>query len=529
MSKYLYGASIQGIQSFIFQTNKLREIVGGSELVEEICKELVFKVAKIERNFSGLIQNAAGNVKVVFDENEMETLDRLVMNFPRAVIEKVPGITISQAVVKFEDTEAFKDIVDCLERKLKTQRSKPSKPIEVAFMGLARDRRAGGVGVFISEKENHLKDESNEVISSSTKTKRASAKYGTHSKLVRLTTTIEGPNEEVTKEITEVSKGFFNNWIAVVHVDGNGVGKLIQELSDKLQGKGYEENKEAFGHFSQLLEASTESAAKEAFDFMFPEDEKGKHQNLNEDGKFPFRPIICGGDDLTVIIRADLALRYTQKFIEAFQKRTKVNLEFLKKDHGIDTFSDGLTACAGIAYIKNSYPLHYAMDLAEALCKDAKKLVKDKAKKQGEILPESALAFYKVQESFTDDLSELQSRTLLAQETLSYYGGPYLHSDIEKKLIQPLELIKQEAENKKEKSKAVGKLRSIVSETFEDFTAAIFSLERMEEVNKDFYKDLELNDFKEQVQLAKDGVEAHSSLFDLISLHSFNYGKDGGN
>ena len=35
--KYLYGAAVQGIQSFIFQTNKLREIVGASELVEEIC------------------------------------------------------------------------------------------------------------------------------------------------------------------------------------------------------------------------------------------------------------------------------------------------------------------------------------------------------------------------------------------------------------------------------------------------------------------------------------------------------------
>ena len=35
--KYLYGASVQGIQNFIFQSNKLAEIVGASELVEEIC------------------------------------------------------------------------------------------------------------------------------------------------------------------------------------------------------------------------------------------------------------------------------------------------------------------------------------------------------------------------------------------------------------------------------------------------------------------------------------------------------------
>ena len=44
MTKYLYGASVQGIQQFIFQTNELKDIVGASELVESICTELFKKV-----------------------------------------------------------------------------------------------------------------------------------------------------------------------------------------------------------------------------------------------------------------------------------------------------------------------------------------------------------------------------------------------------------------------------------------------------------------------------------------------------
>ena len=43
MSQYLYGASVQGIQDFIFQTNKLKEIVGASELVESICTDFFKK------------------------------------------------------------------------------------------------------------------------------------------------------------------------------------------------------------------------------------------------------------------------------------------------------------------------------------------------------------------------------------------------------------------------------------------------------------------------------------------------------
>ena len=68
MSKYLYGASIQGIQSFIFQTNKLKEIVGGSELIEEICTEMFYKFIDSDESNDNIILSAAGNIKYVADE-----------------------------------------------------------------------------------------------------------------------------------------------------------------------------------------------------------------------------------------------------------------------------------------------------------------------------------------------------------------------------------------------------------------------------------------------------------------------------
>src|SRR5690606_19530315 len=182
MSKYLYGASIQGIQSFIFQTNKLREIVGASELVEEGCKETFFKVSGLDKSFDGLIQNAAGNIKVVFKEDEVDNLDKLVLGFPKSVMEKAPGITMSQAVVEYKEGQNFKDAIDEIEKRLKTQRSIISKPMDVGFMGLAKDRKAGGIGIFLNESEGYLKEEKDEILSSSTKAKRAAAKSKTHTK-----------------------------------------------------------------------------------------------------------------------------------------------------------------------------------------------------------------------------------------------------------------------------------------------------------------------------------------------------------
>ena len=68
--RYLYGASIQGIQSFIFQTDRLKDIVGASELVEQACTE-VFRNEFFDEKTCELIVSAAGNVKCVFPGENM--------------------------------------------------------------------------------------------------------------------------------------------------------------------------------------------------------------------------------------------------------------------------------------------------------------------------------------------------------------------------------------------------------------------------------------------------------------------------
>ena len=71
MSKYLYGAAVKGIQGFIFQTNKLKEIVGASEMVSQICTtkfcELLYGSAddltKRMEDDTTFILHAAGSIK----------------------------------------------------------------------------------------------------------------------------------------------------------------------------------------------------------------------------------------------------------------------------------------------------------------------------------------------------------------------------------------------------------------------------------------------------------------------------------
>jgi hypothetical protein len=526
MTKYLYGASIQGIQNFIFQTNKLKEIVGGSELVEEICTTEFYDFIGSDEKDENIILSAAGNIKFIANE---ETCKHLVKSFPKHVLQKAPGVTVSQAVVKINEDLPLSEHINRLEEKLKAERNKPVMPLEIGFMGLERARRTGGVAVKIKEKKGKkisfcestaLKD--SVVDKTSELTNETS-----HTKLFKKFSGLSERPKEITLEIEDICKGHKNSWIAVVHADGNGLGNILRVMGEKLKDAGFEESKSAFRKFSLALDNATQAAAQAAFWNVF--------KNVNaytKDGKYPIRPIICGGDDITFIIRADLALNFTEHFLRAFEEKTKEELKVLEQ-YGISDFKDGITACAGIAYVKESYPLHYALNLSEALCKDAKKHVKDRVKTQinasNNGIPESSLAFYKVQESFTDKLSILKERTLQAKQgdnLLDYYCGPYLLKDLDG-LNQRLGYLKDQVEKSQETTKAIGKLRRIVSDTFKDFSVAEFNLNRMKKVNKAFFDELNLQDELEKLSRLKGATgkkEEKSQLLDLITLHGFNYG-----
>ncbi len=493
MEKYLYGASVQGIQDFIFKTNKLAEIVGASELIEQICTKKFLDISGIDNNNSAILQIAAGNVKCEFEDKSK--LAYVVRNFPLEVQKIAPGITISQAVVKVEGDNYLQK----LEEKLKIQRNKISKPIEFGFMGLERDRKNGEIAF---NKENQSESTHQKLLT----VKSDKEKFGNDDSkdtLFKKISSLNIKNKDIAFEIEDISKSGKNSWIAVIHADGNGLGQILQSKGKEISKAG--KNRE----FSKAIDEATKKAVQSVFKELI-EDTKQSWNN-SEKYRYPIRPVVLGGDDLTVIIRADLALDFTTQFLKKFEETSESEFKTLN-------ISDlkGLTACAGIAYIKNSYPLHYALHLAEELCGDAKKKVK-KDLSENE-MPKSALAFHKVQDSFIEDFEILKKRTL-ENEVWNFYSGPYLLDEI-KQINNKLEFIKQEAESGDKKTKAVGKLRQIVSESYKDKSSTLFMLNRLKDINPKFFQSLELEN-----ELASNKTERSTSqLLDLITLNGFYYG-----
>ena len=401
MSKYLYGAAVQGIQEFIFKTNELKHIVGASELVEEICTEAF--------DYGGrVVVKAAGNVKCIFDCEE--DCCRAVREFPWKVMKMAPGVTISQAVVEYDSNKmSFQEAVSALEGKLRTQRNKPPKSVLTGLMGI---KRANNTGLPIGEVRNakdgnvlYLDDATRAKLSKKDIFKLCHKSFGR--------TGLKAGN--IAFEISQICDQ--NDWIAIIHADGNGLGQVVQKVGCK---------EIDFSAFSQSLNQATVEAAHAAYNAV--------KTQFGEDGVIPIRPVVLNGDDMTVFIRGSLAIAYADAFIHAFEEKTA---EYLKDAQGNNiltkygVFKGGenyLTACAGIAFIKSSYPFYYGYQLAEELCGQAKKDTKSIA---GEgHLPASCLMFHKVQDSFITTYEDIVRRELTTVDGLSFKVGPYYINDM---------------------------------------------------------------------------------------------------
>lgn len=487
MTNYLYGASVQGIQNFIFQTGKLKEIVGASEIVEQICKDSFLKFLKdngLDDQNLKFIFSSAGNIRLL--TQSLETVERIVRKWPQTVQALAPGMTLSQAVNCYDVMTA--DTMTGLEQKLKTQRKQAPIPAELAPMAAVRARRTGKPAV-------DWKDENGAPRDQATRKKQEAGQINAPANLMK-----KSIPEGFTKHtnlypfnIEDICKEQKTGWVAVIHADGNGLGNIIRTLVANLKNDP-QKLENAFQQFSQSIENATLSAVQSASATVALQ--AFENEKLE---KYPFRPVIIGGDDLTLIIRADLAVDYSIAFLREFELQTQKNLAVMADTPGLEYLKNGLTACAGIAFMKPSYPFHYGYDLAEALCADAK---------NGFNRQKSAFSFHKIQDSFVESYPDIIQRELSPKDDISFKYGPY-DFDMAKELTDMVNTMR-----KKDAPKSG--IRKWLSCLHQDTEQAKFWLERVIEIAGPTYAD------KLQLEEAVSNGKTH--LYDVMSLVSIMKG-----
>lgn len=268
MSRYLYGFSVNGIQSYIFETNELKTIVGASEIIKRLSKNDPKDPLSFEANYKPdeVIINAAGNIKVIFDTQEKAEV--ALKEFAKKVHQNVFGIQTSQALVKFEEGE-LKDAFQRLEKNLAIQKNKSSIVI----------------------------DPNLSILKVAPKTARPIVKENKDQATLQ-------------KEAANTSTGNIpknkKNKTAVIHADGNNLGIKIASMLKDLPTDA--EVIQAYKSFSTKLDQATKQAYANAKEGIEEKD---------------IREIILGGDDLSVICNANYALDFTKKFLEEFETQTQ--------------------------------------------------------------------------------------------------------------------------------------------------------------------------------------------------------------
>ena len=494
MSKFLYGAAVQGIQSFIFQTNTLREIIGASELVEEICtkmfaEQLGISITELNKDKNAII-NAAGNIKYIFDNEDK--CNEVFREFPKRVLEAAPGITISQAVIELHNDYNLDTARLKLEDRLREGRNMPMQPLTLGIMGIQRSRETG-----LPERYHQKVYNQDDFCDEGTFRKREAA--DTYSLLKKAIGEEMADIVNTTNRVDSFTDT--NDWIAVIHADGNGLGQIVKTIS-KNDPSGRD-----FHEFSSKLDESTIKAAKSAAGIVF--------ENAIKNGTdLPFRPVVLGGDDLTVIIRGSLAMSFIQNYLEAFEKFTKENFEVLAEKYAV--LKNGLTACAGIAYVKSSFPYYYAYNLAEELCAAAKK---DSNREK------SCIMFHKVQDSFVESYEDITKRELTTPERHSFkYGAYYLNDTPDRWTIDDLiERIKNL--DSKDGNALKSDIRQWLSAMMEPngLEKANQILDRIKEVNHVMKGEAEALTSWRTFTDKKGSKHNIYPAYDVLSLHSITY------
>lgn len=172
----------------------------------------------------------------------------------------------------------------------------------------------------------------------------------------------------LTTNFGELAGATGENFIAVVHLDGNSMGTRVQNIYKNVNDLSWDKCVDTLQKFSNSIDRNFKHAYNqmldeliEALDKQADDLEAAGKDNPWKDKILPVRKVIGAGDDVCFVTSGQFGIECAVSFLKHLSKQ---NNEVDKK---------GYAACAGIVMIHTKYPFRVAYDLSEELCSSAKK------------------------------------------------------------------------------------------------------------------------------------------------------------
>lgn len=376
MKKLLLIMEVSQKQAYIFKNKELKKNIDASYTIDEITSSGYFKKYFLEyyNEEKNLVYSGGGHTILVFDndveENDNTGKENQAVRFAKKLSKQI--------FCDYDGLEVFIKIMDYNEN------DDPSKNIQNLMKKLEEKKairrasfRQGTFGMEVS------KGEAERVFDSEKKEKEAEQrkKDAENRREKRIREEKKKIQEEETTHyelVTQLEKlggnKDDNNFIAVVHIDGNLMGKKVQENDKELRKildrisdpeKKLDMYREKKQEFSEKIDKLFKGAYSDMQDAVKKQIENGNLKDLsleevvNEEKQinFPVRRIITAGDDICFVSEGRIGIECAVEYMKALWKRSKGEN----------------SACAGVAIVHQSYPFYKAYEIAESLCSSAKK------------------------------------------------------------------------------------------------------------------------------------------------------------
>jgi len=364
------------IQNYIFQSNKLRENLGASFLVEEIYRTHLacalcavtgrtsaeesahlesWKTAKSEAldctKAVDIGYIGGGNALLFFQAEKLA--HKFVEEWTKILLIHASTLTTAVATSPFpQEPQKFSESLKALFIQLERNKAEHSPITSLPRHGITAECMHSGSSteIYTALSEEYVSAGVYARIEAANASKNALEKK--YEKILRNRLWFTNELEELGGKPTEDSH------IAIVHIDGNDIGerfKKTETLKERrtLSKTVHEATENAFGGLVNV--------AVEKYDAIMQSLGHTPESNIYKRNILPIRPIILGGDDVTFVCDGKLGIYFAKLFIEAFENADKNS-----------------TACAGVAIIKTKYPFYRGVKLADELCSNAKTIRKEK-------------------------------------------------------------------------------------------------------------------------------------------------------